>query len=142
MPVYLPELLSLFAAAFLSASLFPLQSELIFAGMLLADHCSDVVLLVVASTGNTLGSVLNWWLGRSIAHFEGRRWFPVKKAALLRAERWFTRWGKWSLLLSWVPLIGDALTVIAGVLHMRLTPFIAIVAIAKTGRYLGIMMLL
>jgi membrane protein YqaA with SNARE-associated domain len=133
------ELSGLFAAAFLSASLFPFQSELIFIGMLAADRYADWALLAVASAGNTLGSALNWWLGRYITHFEDRRWFPIKKAALLRAEQWFKRWGKWSLLLSWVPIIGDPLTMIAGVLRMRFLPFITIVAIAKTGRYLVIM---
>lgn len=142
MPEHLPELLGLFSAAFLSASFFPFQSELIFIGTLVANHHADWILLAVASLGNTLGAVLNWWLGRGIAHFENKRWFPIKKPALARAERWFSRWGKWSLMLSWVPIIGDPLTMIAGVLRMNFYLFITIVAIAKTGRYLAIMMAL
>jgi membrane protein YqaA with SNARE-associated domain len=133
------ELIGLFTAAFLSASFFPFQSELIFIGMLIAEHHADWVILVVASLGNTLGSVLNWWLGRGVAHFKNKHWFPIKHAALERAKRWFQRWGKWSLLLSWVPIVGDPLTMIAGVLRMHFLPFIVIVAIAKTGRYLAIM---
>ena len=140
MPPHILELSGLFTAAFLSATFFPFQSELVFAAMLKADHYSAWVLLAVASIGNTLGSALNWWLGRGIAHFENRRWFPIKRPALERAEQWFTRWGKWSLLLSWVPVIGDPLTMMAGVLRMRFLPFIIIVAIAKTGRYLAIML--
>ncbi len=141
MSPHLLELTGLFSAAFLSASFFPFQSELVFIAMLAADHYGDWALLAVASVGNTLGSVLNWWLGRGIAHFENRRWFPIKRPALERAERWFTRWGKWSLLLSWVPIIGDPLTMIAGTLRMRFLPFILIVAIAKTGRYIVIWLL-
>lgn len=141
MPPHILELSGLFTAAFLSATFFPFQSELVFAATLKAEHYDAWALLALASTGNTLGSALNWWLGRGIAHFENRRWFPIKRLALERAERWFTRWGKWSLLLSWVPIIGDPLTMIAGVLRMRFLPFIAIVALAKTGRYLAIMWL-
>lgn len=140
MPPHILELTGLFTAAFLSATFFPFQSELVFAAMLKVEHYGAWILLAVASTGNTLGSTLNWWLGRGIAHFENRRWFPIKRPALERAERWFTRWGKWSLLLSWVPVIGDPLTMIAGVLRMRFLPFIIIVAIAKIGRYLAIML--
>lgn len=107
--------------------------------MLMADRYADWELLAAASLGNTLGAVINWWLGRFIAHFENRRWFPVKKAALTRAEQWFKRWGKWSLLLSWMPIVGDPLTMMAGILRMPILPFLSIVAIAKAGRYLAIM---
>lgn len=139
MPPHILEFSGLFTAAFLSATFFPFQSGLVFLALLKADHYNDWVLLAVASTDNTLGSLLNWWLGRGIAHFENRRWFPIKQSALERAERWFTRWGKWSLLLSWVPIIGDPLTMIAG-LRMRFLPFVAIAAVAKTGHYLAIML--
>lgn len=140
MPPHILELSGLFTAAFLSATFFPFQSEVVFAAMLKADHYGAWELLAVASIGNTLGSALNWWLGRGIAHFGNRRWFPIKRPALERAERWFIRWGQWSLLLSWVPVIGDPLTMMAGVLRMRFLPFIIIVAIAKIGRYLAIML--
>lgn len=133
------ELLGLFLAAFLSASLFPFQSELLFIAMLSAGHYADWVLLAMASLGNTLGSTFNWWLGRAITHFEDKHWFPVKKGALAKAEQWFMRWGKWSLLLSWMPIIGDPLTMIAGILRVRLLPFLALVALAKTTRYFVIM---
>lgn len=138
----MPELFGLFSAAFLSASFFPFQSELIFIAMLVSNHFDDWVLLLVASAGNILGAALNWWLGKYITRFENERWFPVKKAVLTKAERWFTRYGKWSLLLSWVPIIGDPLTMIAGVLRMHFLPFILIVALAKTGRYFLIMLAL
>ncbi len=85
MPPHLLELTGLFSAAFLSASFFPFQSELVFIAMLTADHYNDWALLAVASMGNTLGSALNWWLGRGIAHLENKRWFPIKRAVLERA---------------------------------------------------------
>lgn len=142
MSIQIAELYGLFASAFLSATFFPFQSELVFIALIASERQEPWLLLLVASTGNTLGAVLNWWLGRGIAHFGDRRWFPVKKQALEKAGRWFMRWGKWSLLLSWVPLIGDPLTVAAGVLRMRFLPFVTIVALAKTGRYAALMLIM
>ena len=68
--------------------------------------------------------------------FQDRRWFPVKPAQLARAEAQYRRYGRWSLLLSWAPFIGDPLTVVAGVLREPLPSFLLIVTIAKGGRYL------
>ena len=93
-------------------------------------------LLIVASVGNILGAVCNWVLGRFIDRFQDRAWFPVTKSSLERASGWYRRYGRWSLLLSWMPLFGDALTVIAGVLREPLWSFLILVAVAKTGRYL------
>ncbi len=133
-------LLALFVVALLSGSVLPLQSELFFVGMLEASRFSPWLLLGVASAGNTLGSTVNWWLGRGLAQCRHHRWFPMKHSALARAERWFARFGKWSLLLAWLPLVGDPLTVMAGLLRMKFLPFIVLVAAAKTGRYLAIML--
>lgn len=127
--------ISLFGVAFLAATIFPAQSELLLAYLLRSGEHSWILLLAVATVGNVLGSVVNWLLGRSIERFRNFRWFPVSKNALERAERWYRRWGKWSLLLSWAPLIGDALTVIAGVLRVSFATFLALVLIAKAGRY-------
>ena len=82
-----------------------------------------------------LGSVINWLLGRGIERFRDRRWFPANEAALARAQGWYQRYGKWSLLLSWAPVIGDPLTVIAGVMREPLPVFLLLVTIAKVGRY-------
>lgn len=97
---------------------------------------SPVLLVIVASIGNTLGAVVNWMLGRFVERFSNRRWFPVSASALDRAIAWYRKWGRWSLLLSWAPLGGDALTVAAGVLKEPLWSFVLLVALAKTGRYL------
>jgi membrane protein YqaA with SNARE-associated domain len=126
----------LFLIAFLAATILPAQSEIGLAGLLLSGDFSPVLLIAVASLGNTLGSVVNWALGRGVDQFSDRRWFPVKPGQLDRAARWYQRYGKWSLLLSWAPFIGDPLTVAAGVLREPFAPFLLLVAIAKTGRYL------
>ncbi|MEY4932097.1 MAG: hypothetical protein RLZZ403_417 [Pseudomonadota bacterium] len=125
----------LFGVAFLAATLLPLQSESVLAGLLLAGHHPAVSLVAVASLGNTAGSSLNWLLGRYVERFRGRRWFPVSDLALSRAQSWYRRYGHWSLLLSWAPLIGDPLTVAAGVLREPFGRFVLLVAIAKTARY-------
>lgn len=137
----MPHLLDyggLFAAAFLSATIFPFQSEALLFGMLVAEHYPWWALIAVASLGNVLGSIVNWFLGRFFAHFEGRRWFPVNRTQMKKAEDWYRRYGRWTLLLSWTPIIGDPLTVVAGVLREPLRMFIPLVVLAKTGRYLAV----
>ena len=126
---------SLFTAAFAAASLLPAQSEALLLLFIQQGHPVGWLLLA-ASLGNVLGSVLNWWTGRWIDHFRHRRWFPASPEQLARAERWYARWGHWSLLLSWLPVVGDPLTLIAGVLREPLWRFVLVVGIAKTGRYL------
>ena len=85
--------------------------------------------------GNTLGSLVNWLLGRFIERFRDRRWFPVKPKDYERVERWYARWGIWSLLFAWLPFGGDALTVVAGALRTPLLPFVVLVGVGKTARY-------
>lgn len=126
----------LFITALAAATILPMQSEAALAGLLLADAQSPVLLIAVASAGNVLGSTINWILGRGIDRFRDRPWFPAKPATLSRAQHWYRRYGRWSLLLSWVPIIGDPLTVVAGVLREPLPVFLLLVAIAKIGRYL------
>jgi membrane protein YqaA with SNARE-associated domain len=125
----------LFAAAFLAATVFPFQSELVLVGLLVAEPGHWPTLLVAASVGNTLGSVVNWVLGRWIERYRDRPWFPVKPRDYERVERWYARWGIWSLLFAWLPFGGDALTVVAGALRAPVLPFIVLVAIGKTARY-------
>lgn len=132
------EFSGLFLVAFLAATVLPAQSEVLLAGMVLAQHYPAWALVVVATAGNVLGSVVNWLLGRLLARFEARRWFPVRREQVAKAERWYQRWGKWSLLLSWAPFIGDPLTVVAGVLREPLPVFLILVTIAKLGRYIAV----
>jgi membrane protein YqaA with SNARE-associated domain len=125
----------LFSVAFAAATILPLQSETALGALLLTGNYPVMILVAVASLGNTLGSSLNWLLGRSLERFRERRWFPVSETALVRAQQWYQRYGRWSLLLSWAPLIGDPLTVAAGVLREPFAGFVLLVAIAKTVRY-------
>ena len=126
---------SLFGIAFIAATVFPLQSEAALIALLLNGQQPVWALIAVASVGNVLGSVVNWLLGRSIERFRDKRWFPASPAALERAQRAYQKWGKWSLLLSWAPFIGDPLTVMAGVLREPLPMFLLLVTMAKVGRY-------
>lgn len=125
----------LFFAALVAATLLPMQSEAMLAALVTTDDYPLVALIAVASIGNTLGAAINWLLGRSIAHFRDRRWFPVEPATLARAESWYRRYGKWSLLLSWAPIVGDPITVVAGVLREPLPVFLLLVGLAKTARF-------
>jgi membrane protein YqaA with SNARE-associated domain len=126
----------LFLVAMGAASLLPLQSEAALVGLLLNGSHPPWALLAVAAAGNTLGSALNWLLGRYIEHFRERRWFPATPQRLQRAQGWYHRYGRWSLLLSWLPVLGDPLTLIAGVMREPLWSFLLIVGLAKTLRYL------
>lgn len=127
--------LALLLAAFLAATVVPAQSEAVLVSLILANDQPLLLLLLVATVGNVLGSVVNWLLGRFIEHFRDRPWFPVAPDKLARAEAWYRRFGLWSLLLSWVPIIGDPLTVVAGVLRTPFPTFLVLVTIAKAGRY-------
>lgn len=129
----------LFLAAFLAATLLPAQSELLLAGLYAAGGHSPGALLAAASAGNVLGSAVNWVMGRYLVHFQHRRWFPLKPESLDKATRWCRRWGAWSLLLAWVPVIGDPLTFAAGVLRVNFWLFLILVTIGKVGRYVAVM---
>ncbi len=126
----------LFFSAFGAATLLPLQSEAVLTGLLILGKQPVWALVAVATAGNTLGAVVNWFLGRYIERWRRKPWFPVGEHKLARAQRGYHRYGRWSLLLSWMPVIGDPLTVIAGVMRQPLLSFVLIVAIAKLGRYL------
>ncbi len=126
--------LSLFFSAFLAATLVPAYSEIVLAGLVAAGH-DPWALWCWATAGNTLGSALNWILGRYLLHFRERRWFPFKADNLGRAQRWFQRYGVWSLLFAWMPVGGDALTFIAGMMRIRFAVFLALTAVGKGARY-------
>ena len=127
---------SLFLGAFLSATILPAQSELGLAGLLVSSSYNTIVLIAVASVGNTLGATINWGLGRGIAHFQNNKWFPASPKQLDLVSDWYRKYGRWSLLLSWVPVVGDPITVAAGVLREPFFSFLIIVGVAKTVRYL------
>jgi membrane protein YqaA with SNARE-associated domain len=130
----------LFGGAFAAATILPFSSEAALVVLLLAGY-SPVWLLLVAGAGNVLGSAVNWLLGRFIERYRDRKWFPVSDRALARAQGWYHRYGRWSLLLSWVPVIGDPLTLVAGVMREPFTTFLLLVTIAKVGRYVALTLL-
>ena len=128
-------LAGLFASAFLSATLLPGTSEIALAGVLAGGLASVGVAIAVATFGNTLGSLVNWGLGRFGATWREHPRFPVSPEKLARYEAWYARYGVWSLLMSWVPLIGDPLTVVAGLMRTPAPIVVALVALAKGARY-------
>nr|WP_298099056.1 YqaA family protein [uncultured Shinella sp.] len=126
----------LFLAAFLAATLIPAQSEAVLASLLAIGDYSPGLLILVAGTGNVLGSVVNWLLGRGIERYREARWFPVSAKSLERAGYWYRRYGWWSLLASWMPIVGDPLTLAAGIMREPFPRFLLVVIIAKFGRYI------
>ncbi len=135
------ELLSyigLFFSALIAATILPLQSEAVLVALLAKGDLSPIMLVAVASIGNVLGAIINWGLGRGIEHYKDRPWFPASDSSLSRAQNWYARYGKWSLLFSWLPIIGDPLTVVAGIMREPLPSFIILVAIGKVGRYVAL----
>ncbi|MDW3221993.1 MAG: YqaA family protein [Paracoccaceae bacterium] len=133
--------IGLFMSAFLAATLLPLQSEAILVALLAGDQHPVLALFSVATVGNVLGSVINWYLGRFLLRFQDRRWFPASGKQLERAEQWYHRYGRWSLLASWVPILGDPLTVVAGVMREPLGSFLIFVTLAKGSRYCVVVLL-
>tara|TARA_Y100001934_G_scaffold256956_1_gene325516 strand:+ start:1232 stop:1672 length:441 start_codon:yes stop_codon:yes gene_type:complete len=126
---------SLFLSAFLAATVLPLSSEAVLAALVASDGFVLWLLVALASIGNTLGACVNWILGRYCLHWQDRKWFPVSRPALERASRWFSRYGQYSLLFAWVPIAGDSLTVTAGLLKLRFSRFLLLVAVGKILRY-------
>ena len=134
--------LSLFAISFLAATILPFSSELTLAGLIVTSNYDNLLLLIVASFGNVLGSVVNWALGFYSRNFTTKKWFPFKEIQIEKSSKWFTKFGKWSLLFAWVPFVGDPLTLVAGLLRVRFLGFIILVAIGKVSRYLVVLYLI
>lgn len=126
---------ALAASAFLAATLVPMASEGVLAGLLVAKNADALVLWTVATAANTAGSAVNWALGRFCLHWRNRRWFPIRSDRLERAQVWFGRFGLPSLLFAWLPVVGDPLTFAAGVLRVGFMSFLVLVALGKGARY-------
>ena len=134
--------LSLFGISFLAATILPFSSELTLAGLISTSNYDNLSLLIFASFGNVLGSVFNWGLGFYARNLTIKKWFPFKETQIERSSKWFSKFGKWSLLFAWVPVVGDPLTFVAGLLRVRFLDFIILVAIGKVSRYLIIFYLI
>ena len=127
--------LSLFVISFLAATILPFSSELTLAGLIATSNYNNFLLLTFASIGNILGSTLNWFLGFYFSNFLKKKWFPFNKNQIQKSSVWFNKFGKWALLFSWVPLVGDPLTLTAGLLKVNFLEFVTLVAIGKVIRY-------
>ncbi|MFC6855359.1 YqaA family protein [Marivibrio halodurans] len=130
------ELILMFASGFLAATILPIASEAVLASFSSSASTGDLaVLIAVATVGNVLGALLNWWIGGWLTHWQEKRWFPIKARSLERASKVFNRWGQPSLLLAWTPFLGDPLTFVAGLLRVPIVPFLIYVTIGKVVRY-------
>ncbi|WP_016956666.1 YqaA family protein [Catenovulum agarivorans] len=130
--------LTLFFSSFLAATILPFYSE-VFLFAMVQQGLPGWSLVATASLGNTLGSVVNWYLGRYLLKYQHKKWFYFKQSQIEKSQKWFERYGKWSLLFAWLPVGGDVLTLIAGMLKIRLSTFIILVGIGKTLRYISVL---
>ena len=127
--------LSLLLSAFISATLLPGSSEVVLSALALSGECSLILLWLSATVGNVLGSCVNYWLGTQVNRFADRKWFPVSKAAMAKAQTQFNRFGVYSLLFAWLPIVGDPLTVVGGIFRVRFSLFVLLVTLGKGLRY-------
>ena len=127
--------LSLFAISFLAATILPFSSELMLAGLIATSNYDNFLLLIFASFGNILGSTINWVLGFYSRNLTVNKWFPFKLSQIESSSKWFNKFGKWSLLFVWVPIMGDPLTLVAGLLRVKFLEFLLLVSIGKVSRY-------
>ena len=130
--------LSLFTISFLAATILPFSSELTLAGLIATSNYDNLLLLIVVSFGNVLGSVVNWILGFYSRNLTIKRWFPFKDKQIKSSSKWFSKFGKWLLLFAWLPIIGDPLTLVAGLFRVKFLEFLILVMIGKISRYLVI----
>lgn len=131
----------LILGAFAAATVLPFYSE-VYLIKLLLDHPEQWFwLALAASIGNTAGACINWLIGRYFLHYQDRRWFPVNKKQLAKGQEWFQKWGLWSLLFSWLPFGGDALTLFAGIMRVRFLVFVVLTFIGKSVRYYALVLM-
>ena len=129
-------LLALFLSAFLAATLIPAQSELGLGYLVINTDYSMLLLVTVASLGNTTGAIINWFIGKGIARSVMHSKKMQPSARYRTIIRWYKKYGQWTLLLSWAPILGDPITVFAGIFKVPIKTFLLIVALAKTSRYI------
>jgi len=129
--------MGLFVSAFLAATILPMSSEVVLTALLLSG-LSPPHLIVVATIGNVLGALTNYALGYWGSLIVIQRWLKMSEADFVQAESRFKKYGMFSLFLAWLPIIGDPLTVMAGILRIRLLWFVIIVTTGKLLRYVVI----
>jgi membrane protein YqaA with SNARE-associated domain len=132
------EYIALFFISFFAATILPVSSEITLFGMLSFGTYNKLLLLFFASIGNILGSCVNWYLGIHVLRFQSKKWFPFSSTQLNKYSNLFKKYGAWSLLFSWVPIIGDPLTFVSGVFKTNFTKFLILVSIGKVTRYIAV----
>ncbi len=132
--------LILFASAFGAATILPFYSEAVLLAYMHQEY-SPLGLWAAATLGNILGAHVNWLIGRYLLHYQDRRWFPVKPASLHKAQARFRQYGSWSLLLAWMPVGGDALTFVGGIMRVPFWLFTLLVGTGKGARYAALLWL-
>ena len=132
------EYIALFFISFFAATILPVSSEITLFGMLSLGTYNKLLLLFFASIGNILGSCVNWYLGIHVLRFQSKKWFPFPSTQLNNYSNLFKKYGAWSLLFSWVPIIGDPLTFVSGVFKTNFTKFLILVSIGKVTRYIAV----
>ena len=130
--------LSLLIVSFTAATIVPFSSEILLATLVSSQKYNNLLLLLVACSGNILGSIVNWIFGYYFSFIINKKWFPIKDKNINKAKKFFNKYGKWSLLFGWLPIVGDPLTFVAGTLKFSFIPFFILVTIGKAGRYIVI----
>ena len=125
----------LFFTSFLAATIFPFSSELTLVALLNKGIYSSFLIISTASLGNILGSIFNWFLGFYLLGHINKKWFPFNQNQINEASKRFSKYGVWSLLFAWVPVVGDPLTFVAGILRVNFLLFLILVAVGKISRY-------
>lgn len=132
--------LGLFVVSFLSATVIPFSEQFVVVGMLALDY-SAVLIVIVATAGSFLGALTNYFVGQKGSEFVFSRYISIDDKSLERAEGFFDRYGRVVLLFSWLPLLGDAITVVSGILHMDLRVFTAFVLVGRLVRQVVVVLL-
>jgi len=130
------EYISIFFLSFLAATIIPFSSEVGLFSYMAVGKFNNELLLIFASLGNILGSCVNYILGLFIIKFKTKSWFPYKDNQILKATNWFNRFGVYSLFFAFLPIVGDPLTLIAGIFRVSFLKFIILVSFGKILRYL------
>ena len=124
----------MFFSALVSATLFPGGSEALLIYRL-NEGSNPYTMVAIATAGNVLGSLITYGMGRAGNEAVHRKWLRISEKQAVRAEKWFSQYGRPSLLLAWLPVVGDPLCLAAGLLRCSVISFLVLVALGKLGRY-------